>query len=182
MLDSRVFLKLADTFQPLKVDLFAAYHNFQLQKYVSWQYDPLAVATDAFSSPGLWENGYAFPLFNLIGRCLQVVRIHQIQHLLLIAPVWPKQPWYPKLLDLLISRPRLLRCQVMDPQGNPHPMGSRLCLAAWLICGSPLKCEDFRHRLQTSGQLRGGNLPSRAMTVRGAAGVSHTKLIPFQDL
>jgi hypothetical protein len=40
--------------------------NYQFQKYVSWQPDPMAWKTDVFSIS--WKNlrVYAFPPFNLI--------------------------------------------------------------------------------------------------------------------
>ena len=31
--------------------------------------------------------------------------------LVLLAPVWPSQPWYPKLLSLLIAQPQ----RILDP-------------------------------------------------------------------
>jgi len=50
---------------------------------------------------------YAFPPFNLKFKSLTKVTIDQTD-LILIAPVWQAQPWWPVLLRLLISQAVLL--------------------------------------------------------------------------
>ena len=53
------------------------------------------------------RESYAFPPFALIGRCLR--KIHQEGcSVILVAPVWVTQPWYPMLLELLVDLPLLL--------------------------------------------------------------------------
>ena len=47
---------------------------------------------------------YAFPPFCLIGRCLRKVREEKAS-LVLVAPIWRSQSWYPALLELLIDLP-----------------------------------------------------------------------------
>ena len=60
-----------------QVDIFATRLNHQLPQYVSWRPYPFAMAMDAFQV--CWTNveGYAFPPFPLLGRCLQKVRQEQ---------------------------------------------------------------------------------------------------------
>ena len=50
------------------------------------------------------------PSWNLIARVLKKVE-EQAVDLVLVAPVWPSQPWYPKLLSLLIAQP----LRILDP-------------------------------------------------------------------
>lgn len=59
---------------PLRIDLFADRLNTQLEKYASWKPDPGATQVDSFLMN--WQNleGYAFPPFCLIGRCLGKIR------------------------------------------------------------------------------------------------------------
>ena len=54
--------------------LFASRLNNQLKRYVSWRPDPFSVATDAFLISWKEEQGYAFPPFALLGKCLQKIR------------------------------------------------------------------------------------------------------------
>jgi hypothetical protein len=58
----------------------------QLPQFVSWRPDHLAVHSDAFSIS--WQNrqGYAFPPFALIGRCIQQVMTQNVEQLILVAP------------------------------------------------------------------------------------------------
>ena len=106
-LHKMVFQNILTLLGQCQVDLFATRLTHQLPQYVRWRPDPFAMATDAFQV--CWTNveGYAFPPFSLVGRCLQKVRQKQ-RILIIIAPVWPAQVWYPLLLELLIQHPVLL--------------------------------------------------------------------------
>ena len=53
-----------------------------------------------------WK-GYANPPWCLIGEVLSQVQTQRVQ-LVLIVPVWKSQPWYPVVLKMLISHPRLI--------------------------------------------------------------------------
>ena len=58
-------------------------------------------------------EGICLPTWNLIGRTVSKVQRESVKILLLIAPVWPTQPWYPGLLALLVDYPRLIPQQDM---------------------------------------------------------------------
>ncbi len=79
------------------IDLFANKTNKQLPTYCSWQRDPAALQQDAMSMS--WENCnvYAFPPIPT-PNCKMI----------LIAPQWPRQPWFPRLLSLLSETPLIL--------------------------------------------------------------------------
>ena len=62
---------------------------------------------DAFTISWETQLNYAFPPFSLIPRVLSKVQQDQA-YVLLVAPVWTCQIWYPMLLRLLIERPVLL--------------------------------------------------------------------------
>ena len=80
------------------------------------------------------EHGfYAFPPFSLIPRCLQKISFDQAEGIL-IAPLWPTQPWFAKLLHMLTNCPLLLPRKkhlltlIHKPQAQ-HPLHKlRLCL------------------------------------------------------
>jgi hypothetical protein len=69
--------------------------------------DQHAYAVDSLSL--LWEGfwGYAFPPTALIPRVIQKMKCH-VCHILLIAPCWPSQSWFPDMLELLVDLPRRL--------------------------------------------------------------------------
>ena len=87
--------------------------------------DPQAAAVDALSQPWSKLPLRAFPPFTLIGRYLQKVQEEKLDHLLLIAPVWLSQSWYPLLMEMLVEIPRVLSQQLdilLNPQGELHPL------------------------------------------------------------
>ena len=77
---------------------------------------------------------YSFPPFALIGRCLQQIVRQNVEPLILVAPVWPSQPWYPLLLQLCIYHPLLFPMSptllTRDNQSHPLP---NLQLADWKL-------------------------------------------------
>lgn len=187
MLDPRLFRELNRLLGPFRTDLFAARHNCQLSQYCSWEPDPWATGIDAFSLPHLWNTGYAFPPFQLVGRCLRMVQSNAVDRLLLIAPTWPNQAWYPVLLSLLADHPIQLHSPrvVLGPNNEQHPLQVRLHLAAWPISGIPSSVVAFQKQLPTCGVRRGAHQRPGPTTVHGEsgkAGVVNGRLIHFAQL
>ena len=89
----------------LNIDVFAARLTFQLDQYVSWRPDASAVHADAFTLDWATVQGYAFPTFTVIGRCLQLVQSQRVLHYVTAIPVWPTQICYSLLPTLFIERP-----------------------------------------------------------------------------
>ena len=90
-----------------ELDLFASRLNAKTDKFVSWHPEPGAVAYDAFAISWAELKCYAFPPFSVLPRVLAKILRDQAR-ILLIAPVWPTQNWYPLLLRLLVDVPILL--------------------------------------------------------------------------
>ena len=135
-----VFLQICQVHPLLSVDLFASSLAHLLPRYCARADDPEAWALDAFSIP--WSDflGYAFPPFALLPRVLEKVASDRAS-LLLIAPFWPKRPWFPRLLSLLAGQPRslpvlpdLLRQPVSLIQ---HPNPGVLHLTLWPLSAQP---------------------------------------------
>ena len=58
--------------------------------------------------PGLEQGeGISFPPFALVGRCLRQLLDQNVSHLVVVAPVWQSQPWYPLLLEFCVASPIL---------------------------------------------------------------------------
>ena len=186
-LDMKIFNKLYQKWGPLNIDLFASRLTFQLDQYVSWRPDPLAVHTDAFTLNWATFKGYAFPPFALIGRCLQQVKSQRVEHLVLVAPVWPAQTWYPLLLELCVDFPLLLPMQpnLLTQQGRNHPL-HQLQLAGWLLSTVVYKRKEFLNKLERSSWWLGDQTPPAPTPqhgIYGIAGVLKESLsIPFHHL
>ena len=76
-----VFNRLHQKWGPLNIELFASRLSYQLDQFVSWRPDPLAIHTDAFTLDWATFRGYAFPPFALIGRCLHQIQSQQVSHM-----------------------------------------------------------------------------------------------------
>ena len=150
---------------PLEVDLFASRLTHQLPDYASWRPDPMAMTTDAFTMNWAQVKGYCNPPWNLIGRVLAQTQQQQAE-LVLVAPVWKGQVWYPVLLEMLVEMPLLIpqRGDLIQPTHPETPPEVTPQLAVWAISGRGTKTAKFQRRLQSSSWHHGGRNPPRHMT------------------
>jgi hypothetical protein len=110
--------------------------------------------------------------------------------IVLVAPVWQAQPWWPLLLSLLTQESRLLtnmKYLLQNPANSTevHPMYPRLHLAVFHVSSNAMKQKDFLKTLPTNSSqqlvpphLKHTNLAGAV----GASGVLQGKLIRFQQL
>ena len=188
MLNPQIFHHIQVRWGPLEVDLFASRLSTQLKRFFSWRPDPEAEALDAFNQDWtiLRGRGYANPPWNLVGRVLNKVRQQKVT-LVLIAPVWKSQPWYPALLEMMVDFPILLpqRKNTVNPT---HPGCAPEVipqLAAWRISGDATKTKRFQKRAQSCSLPPGDRSPHGRMThfsESGWTGAMNGIVIPFQDL
>ena len=184
-----IFQGLLRLFPWLRVDLFSDGLNHQLQRYWSWRPDSHAEGVDALTTVWKGMGAYAFPPFRLILWILRKVQ-NEGATLLLVAPVWYQQPWYPVLLGMLSERPVLLPTSeflLTAPDGSPHHMcvSQRLTLAACVVSGDQEKVQSFLQRQKSWLPRRGAQAP-HALTsqarVNSEAGVINNRLIQFRAL
>ena len=182
-LNPTLFQTLFQKWGPLEIDLFASRLTCQLPTFVSWKPDPQAFQTDAFLMNWGEFRGYAFPPFALIGRCLRQVISQNVEHLVLVAPVWPAQPWYPVLLQLAVDMPLLfpMTPELLRKDNEFHPL-TNLQLAGWVLSVNSMKHQAFRKRLETYYWQPGERTPQMHMLLAATHGVADNKLIPFQFL
>ena len=93
---------------PATIDLFATAFNYCLPVYFSSMVDPQSVGMDAMLQSWDGLQAYAFPPFGLLSRVLAKVRQSRGMELTLVAPFWPRHPWFPDLLELLVEIPFFL--------------------------------------------------------------------------
>ena len=125
---------------PVQIDLFATSENRRCSIFFSPFRDPLAAATDAFLQSWDGLQAYAFPPWSIIPRVLAKLRESRGTELTLVAPFWPRRPWFPDLLQLsleplvvLPERPDLL----LLPLSRLLYQGlHRLRLHAWRLSGA----------------------------------------------
>lgn len=172
------------------IDLFATNQNRKAPVFCSWRPDHRAFALDALSIS--WENlkAYAYPPLSLIPKVLSHMQNYQCE-VILIAPFWPRQPWYPLLLHLLIAYPQKLtseRNMLTQSQGNlrvEHPNPEIYNLTAWRLSTISSKQKAFRKNLGNGFQLHGGQAHKRTTKQNSEnliAGVINGKLIPIRLL
>lgn len=185
-LNPHTFNRINQILGPLEIDLFATRLTHQLPQFVSWKPDPLAMMTDAFAMDWSKRKAYANPPWNLIGRVLAQCRRQQAE-LVLIAPTWKGQPWYPTLLEMVTRTPLLIQpaedlIQPTDPINCPDVIPQ---LAVWNISGRDTEAANYRTKLQRSlwhhGDLSHPNHTTPCMG-NGYAGVINGTPIPFQVL
>ena len=153
MLHPSVVQSIFMTLERPHIDLFASALNNQLPVYCARGQDPKAWASDAFSIS--WENmlGYASPPISLLPRVITKIAREQCR-VILIAPFWPRQPWFQRLIRLLVHPPLILpRRQdlFLQPRSQiPHPGVESLHLTSWMLSSNPLDQLAFQQTLQAS--------------------------------
>ncbi|XP_064415368.1 mitochondrial import receptor subunit TOM5 homolog isoform X4 [Latimeria chalumnae] len=129
----------ADTFarwgEPI-VDLFASAANTKVPKFWFRRDEPQALSSDALSNR--WPAGllYAFPPIPLFPRVIQKLR-NKGGLMILIAPHWPRQLWFPDLLNLQLEPALPLPfwdTLLSQNEGRVlHPNPRSLNLHAWIL-------------------------------------------------
>ena len=134
--------------------------------YVSWRPDPGSLLTDAFTlNWSTYTCFYAFPPFCLIDRVLTKVE-HDQAFGILITPLWHTQPWFPKMLKLLVRNPYILptysNLLALPSSHRLHPLRDRLRLIACVLSGRLTETEAFRNKLPKLSSHPGVQIPGDA--------------------
>ena len=161
------------TWDKPNVDLFATRMNNRLPVFVSPMADPLALDVDAMSISWKGMYAYAFPPFVMLGRVLEKVPRDHPCEMILIAPKWPNQSWYAKLMELLVAFPLALP-QREDLLTQPHNHCRHqslqvVCLHAWRLSSDPSKREVFLRQLPSRSPEVDVSLPELSMTANGGS-------------
>ena len=188
-LNTGVFARISRKWGTPKIDCFASRTTAQLPQYMSLNPDPNCMATNALYQQ--WgEYPYLFPPFCLLGRVLKLLQVQETPKALIVAPLWPGQPWYPVLLQMVVANPILLPKfpkLLENHQGQIHPLlaNKTLSLGAFLVSSSEYKQREYRRDLPKSWPVQEDQGPS-ALTSRlgkdGFCGVIRGRLIPLDAL
>ena len=161
------------------IDLFASSQNNQLPIFCSWGDDPVVFAHDAMTISWDMALACAFPPIALIPRVLERITNCKSCVMILITPRWPRQPWFPRPLSLLVGEVVALPLRkdlILTEDGAhlPRQTLQALNLTAWQISSDHTRRQAFQAKLQPSlvrqGDLRQEELiiPALGNTSSGA--------------
>ena len=111
-----------------------------------------------------------------------------MSELILVAPVWPTQPWFAVLLLMLYQRAIILPkypSLLINPLNEPHPSIHQLNLAMWPVSGIPSRVKEFQDRRQVSSYPHGEKEQRQhipAIGEDGSDGVPHLDATLFVRL
>lgn len=119
------------------VDLFTSSQNNQLDRFFTRYFHPKVEATDALMLP--WPQGllYAFPPVPILHKVLRKIRDLKAE-VLLVAPYWPRCPWFSALQEMAIAPPLTLPTSnnmlIQGPLFHPRPGWFHLTM--WRLRGT----------------------------------------------
>ena len=142
-----LFEQICEKFGTPSIDLFASRLNNQVERYCAWEPDPGAVYIDSFLYEWVKERlVYAFPPFSIIHKVIQKF-IHDGAHGIIVAPIWPTQPWFSLLKRITCGRETLkFRIDTFSNEQvvnqRRHPLAGKLQLMVQCCNGHLFKWED----------------------------------------
>ena len=153
-----------------EVDMFATLSNSHLPRFMSPVPEPRALAVDALSQDWQGRSMYMFPPFPLLSKVVQKLRSTQAAEVILVAPWWPSQPWFPHLLRLCVEHPLILpyRQNLLSQQDQKYISdGKSFHLHVWRLSCDTTKQQAFQTRSLGSRQLLGDPRPIACTTTDG---------------
>ena len=113
---------------------------------------------------------YMFPPFPLLNKVIQKLRSTQAAEVILIAPWWPKQSWFPHLLRLCVEHPLAFpyRRDLLSQQDQKYVSDRKSYhLHAWRLSCDTIKQQVFQTRSLGSRQPLEGRQPIACTTIGG---------------
>ena len=155
-----------------EVDMFATLSNSHLPRFMSPIPEPRALAVDALSQDWQGRSMYMFPPFPLLSKVIQKLRSTQAAEVVLVAPWWLTQSWFPHLLRLCVEHPLALphRRDLLSQQDQNYISdGKSYHLHAWRLSCDTIKEQAFQKRSLGLRQPLGGPQPIPCTTIDGFA-------------
>ena len=114
---------------------------------MSWLPDPGALVINAFLCEWDYDGIYCFPPFILLSRVLRKIEQEKAT-VTLIAPLWPNQVWFPKMLKMIVEHPLLIENKkgllTQTGEGFPH---QNLKLIVCKLSGNTSKIREYQNDL-----------------------------------
>lgn len=149
------------------VDLFATHRNAKLPTFCSRFHHPLAWKVDALSFGWTGLSSYAFPPWSMVHTTL--LKLSQSPgEMLLIAPFWPNQAWFPLILELLVDLPFAFPTDshilIQDNGRVRHQRLADIKLTAWKLSPNACRRKEFLRELLALQPELEGNPPLKLTT------------------
>lgn len=147
------------------IDLFASKQNRKSQLFISYVPEKDALAVNAFSVTWNYNLHYAFPPFSIIGRVIQKLCQDKAE-LILVAPLFPSQPWFPTMLRQISGQsyvlPKSDSILYLPGTLKQHKL-KKMRLGAFRLSGNASSVQAYQCKLQTSSCSRGDLQPGNNM-------------------
>lgn len=162
--------------------------NTQLPVFCSWRTDPESHYVDAFTLD--WNKFYAylFPPFSLMAQCVKKI-FHDKAEGIIVGPLWPTQPWFVHLLQMLVETPIIFHASdslmTLPYKAVLHPLRKNLNLVACRVSGNSTKSEEFQKTLPKFYLHRGEPAPKnniKHISKNGFCSVVKDRLVRFNVL
>ncbi|XP_069588149.1 uncharacterized protein [Ranitomeya imitator] len=102
-LNPRIFRKIVDIWGLPQIDLFATRNNRQVPMFASLNVSDHPDIIDSLQCPWKYDLAYAFPPMMLLPMVIKKIREEKAK-VILIAPFWPKRPWFSCLRAIVSLR------------------------------------------------------------------------------
>jgi hypothetical protein len=126
----------------LTVDRFADLSNAKCPRFNSYTHQPLAESIDAFTQDWNNEVNLVNPPFRLLDRVIAKLEAEPAATAIVIAPRWPAQSWFTRLVEMASARVTVPSTAVLPPPAISAHASARTAeplrstswtLEAWLI-------------------------------------------------
>ncbi|XP_069593228.1 uncharacterized protein [Ranitomeya imitator] len=135
-LNQQIFQDIVSLWGQPQVDLFATRRSKKVRKFASLSLADHPDILDALQAPWQFSLAYAFPPIILLPQVIHKIRTEGAR-VILIAPFWPKRPWFSWLQTMSVSDPWVLPSTPNLLFQGPffHPQVDSLHLTAWNLRG-----------------------------------------------
>ncbi|XP_077113927.1 uncharacterized protein LOC143769315 [Ranitomeya variabilis] len=136
-LNKSIFRMITESWGIPQIDLFAKRDNRQVKRFTSLNVTDHPDKLDSLHHPWRFKLAYAFPPMSLIPLVIRKIRMEQAR-VILIAPFWPKRPWFSCLQTMCLCDPWILPSDKELLSQGPffHPQVKGLHLTVWNLRGN----------------------------------------------
>ena len=130
-------------------------------------------------------HSICFPPFLLDSKSLTEIVQNEVYTMIPVVSVWQIQPWYPRIIQLLIANPVIifhLANLLLNGQKEVHVLvaNKTLMLVVWKVSGNSLLIYGYQIRLPVLSQVLEDQVQTQITTrpgKNGLAGVLEKKFI-----
>ena len=148
----------------LRIDLVEFNANFKVKRFISYYPEPMALGADAFAIPWGDKIFYEIWPFCLLNRVIQKTELEKAEWIDIVS-IFTTQPWFSKLMKLLIKIPvKLPSNHLFSPYRKKNlPQLSQMKMVTCYLSADRMKCRALLEKLQMPLLLPGERGPTPNM-------------------